>query len=72
MVQGGDTFGFTLETRHKTGIAGQVGVHDLNRHVTIEVILVGLIDLSHTTACQSLYNAVFPEGFTDQLLHQHL
>ena len=46
--------GLSLESTHKIGLIGQIGMEDLDRHVAVEAGLVGLVDFRHTATSQSL------------------
>ena len=47
MIEGGKEFGFTLETGNTVGVLSELFRQDLDRHISTELCVFGLIHLPH-------------------------
>ena len=64
MAQPGDGVGFAAEARQEFVVFHQVGAQHLDRHVAVELRVVGPVDLGHAAASEGFEDAIFSNGLT--------
>src|SRR5215470_1046677 len=67
MIQGGGSFGFTLEPAQGLWVFGYVLRQELEGHKTTELHILGLIHNTHPATAELLDDAIVRDGLTDQL-----
>jgi len=72
VAEGGHGACLPAETRQEFLLLHQVGAQHLDRHVPVELRVVGLVDLGHPAATERLEDAVFAERLTFQGGEDHV
>src|SRR5262249_19031041 len=68
MIQRGQYLGFALEARHAAGICGERRRKNFDRHVAIELGIVGTINLAHSTRAELGGDAIMRDCPADHFL----
>ena len=64
MPKGCDSTGLAPEAGQEFLLLHQIGAQDLDRHVPVELRVVGFIDLGHAAASERFEDEIFAEGLS--------
>jgi hypothetical protein len=67
VIEGGEYFGFSLESGNTAGILGELIGQHLDRHIACEFLILCLKYFTHAAFAELAYDLVMSERFADHV-----